>query len=318
MKARIGTDIDEAAYHLKRGGLVAIPTETVYGLAANALEASSVVKIFEAKNRPGFDPLIVHIGRFEQIAELATEFPKGASKLTEAIWPGPLTIILPKRPIVPEIVTSGLPTVGIRMPAHELTLDLLSTLPFPLAAPSANPFGYISPTTAQHVADQLGETVDYILDGGPCSVGVESTIISFETKPPRVLRLGGLEIQSLKEHLKQFEVSTNSGDNPTAPGMLTGHYAPATPVVIGDPIELSKSFGSRKCCVLSFRNKYDQPGEVLSEAGDLREAARNLFAALRRLDGQDCEVIIAEKVPEEGLGQAINDRLKRAAASRNP
>jgi len=318
VKANIGTDLEEASFHLKRGGLVAIPTETVYGLAANALNASAVVKIFEAKKRPGFDPLIVHIGRYEQIAELAESFPQSAARLTEAFWPGPLTLILPKRPLIPDIVTSGLSTVGIRMPAHRLTLELLSMLPFPLAAPSANPFGYISPTTADHVAEQLGDKIDYILDGGPCEVGVESTIISFEMLKPKILRVGGLDISDVKKHIQHFEVSTSSTDNPSAPGMLTGHYAPKKPIVIGDIEELLTTYSDRKLCVLSFKKEFELQGEVLSSKGDLREAARNLFAAMRRLDSCKCDLIVAEKVPEEGLGLAINDRLKRAAASRNP
>lgn len=315
MNTRIGTDTDEAAYHLKRGGLVAIPTETVYGLAANALEARSVVKIFEAKNRPGFDPLIVHIGRLEQIFELARSFPREAARLTEKFWPGPLTIILKKRSIIPELVTSGLDTVGIRMPSHELTQELLEKLPFPLAAPSANPFGYISPTSAEHVAAQLGDKVDYILDGGVCSVGVESTIISFEEKVPEILRLGGLEVDEIRRYVKNFKIRTASSDNPAAPGMLTGHYSPRTPLVIGDINDLRKKYSDKKVCFLSFSTNYFEiEGEILSKKGNLNEAARNLFAAMRRLDASDCEVILAESFPEKGLGMAINDRLRRAAA----
>ncbi len=313
MKAIIGTDPEEAAYHLQRGGLVAIPTETVYGLAANALDPSAVVKIFEAKHRPGFDPLIVHIDRFEQIAELATQFPAEAMKLTEYYWPGPLTIILPKRPIVPDLVTSGLQTVGIRMPAHPMTQELLSLLRFPLAAPSANPFGYVSPTTAEHVADQLGDKVDYILDGGPCQVGVESTIISFADSPPKVLRLGGLELSQIRKLIKEFEVSQHSSDNPVAPGMLSAHYSPKKKVIIGNLPKLVKTYSDENICYLSFQDEYDFPGQVLSRKGDLQEAAHNLFAALRKLDEEKCEIILAELVPERGLGRAINDRIRRAA-----
>lgn len=315
MNTRTGTDTEEAAYHLKRGGLVAIPTETVYGLAANAMDSRAVVKIFEAKNRPGFDPLIVHIGKLEQIFELAQSFPREAARLTEKFWPGPLTIILKRRSIIPELVTSGLDTVGIRMPSHELTQELLEKLPFPLAAPSANPFGYISPTSAEHVAEQLGDKVDYILDGGTCRVGVESTIISFENHIPKILRLGGLEVDEIRRYVKKFEIQTTSTDNPAAPGMLTGHYSPRTPLVIGPVEELRQKFADKKPCFLSFTEEHvDLPGEVLSESGDLSEAARNLFAAMRRLDASDCEVILTDFFPEKGLGMAINDRLRRAAA----
>ncbi|MCZ4410199.1 L-threonylcarbamoyladenylate synthase [Cryomorphaceae bacterium 1068] len=313
MKAQIGQDIEKAAEILKNGGLVAIPTETVYGLAANALDADAILKIFEAKNRPSFDPLIVHIGSINQLNLLARTFPSEAEKLIEEFWPGPLTIVLPKTELVPDLVTSGLPSVGIRMPSHPLTQGLLSLLPFPLAAPSANPFGYISPTSAAHVADQLGDKVDYILDGGPSSVGVESTIISFEGDIPQILRWGGLALEEIEPFLRVFESSNQSSDNPSAPGMLSSHYAPSKKILIGSLDELIKSHRDEDCSYLSFQQAYEIPGEVLSQSGDMKEAARNLFAALRRLDNTSGSLILAEFVPNEGLGRAINDRLKRAA-----
>lgn len=314
VKAEVGTDIEKAAEILEKGGLVAIPTETVYGLAANALDSDAVLKIFEAKNRPSFDPLIVHISNFAQLSDLAQSFPLEAKELMHEFWPGPLTVVLPKKQIVPDLVTSGLGSVGLRMPAHPLTLKLLSRLPFPLAAPSANPFGYISPTTAQHVADQLGDKADYILDGGPSKVGVESTIISFESDVPQILRWGGLDLEQIELFLENFESSQQNSDNPVAPGMLSSHYAPRKRLILGNLDELIEKYGRTGSSYLSFKKTYPMHGEVLSESGDIIEAARNLFAALRRLDTGVGELILAERVPDTGLGRAINDRLKRAAA----
>jgi L-threonylcarbamoyladenylate synthase len=199
------------------------------------------------------------------------------------------------------------------MPSHKLTQDLLSLLPFPLAAPSANPFGYISPTSAEHVADQLGDKVDYILDGGPSSVGVESTIISFEREIPQILRWGGLALEEIQRFLGVFDSSNQSSDNPSAPGMLSSHYAPSKKVLIGNLEELINSHSDEDCSYLSFQQTYSMPGEVLSQSGDVKEAARNLFAALRRLDDASGSLILTELVPNRGLGRAINDRLKRAA-----
>lgn len=313
MKAKIGKDIKKAAAILKRGGLVAIPTETVYGLAANALNPDSVVRIFEAKKRPSFDPLIVHIAHFSQVTNFATSYPDVAKRLSEEFWPGSLTLVLPKKKVIPDLVTSGLPSVGLRIPAHPLTLKLLSLLPFPLAAPSANPFGYISPTTAQHVAEQLGDRVDYILDGGPAAVGVESTIVSFEEEIPKILRWGGLELEHIAPFLGEFVSSNQSSDNPSAPGMLSSHYSPRKKVIIGNIEELIDQYGQEDCLFLSFQTPHDLPGEILSKSGNMQEAAQNLFAAMRRLDSVAGNIILTELVPNFGLGRAINDRLTRAA-----
>jgi L-threonylcarbamoyladenylate synthase len=313
MNAKIGSDIGLARKILTDGGVVAIPTETVYGLAANALNHEAVLKIFEIKNRPSFDPLIVHIGSTEQLATVTTSSDALVKELTSAFWPGPLTIVLPKKETIPDLVTSGLETVGVRMPSHPLTLELLQSLEFPLAAPSANPFGYISPTTAQHVADQLGNKVDYILDGGPAKVGVESTIISLVGPVPKILRWGGLESEEITKVTGPIEASVQSTDNPSAPGMLSSHYAPRKKLILGNLDELSENHASEKVSILSFRKKYEGHGEVLSNAGNLHEAAQNLFSSLRRLDSADTELILAELVPDEGLGRAINDRLRRAA-----
>jgi len=314
MDTRIATDLLEAQSLLKSGKLVAIPTETVYGLAANALNADAVIHIFETKNRPHFDPLIVHVGGMDQVDEVAAHIPEVAYRLMEALWPGPLTIVLQKHERVPHIVTSGLDTVGVRMPDHPLTLELLRSLNFPLAAPSANPFGYISPTSALHVAEQLGNRIPYILDGGECTIGVESTIIDCSGDTPTILRLGGTAVETIEEIIGHVQVNAISTSAPQAPGMLHSHYAPRKPLLVGNIHELLHDHGSN-VSILSFKDSFHNFRNIrLSETGDLHEAARNLFAAMRKLDADHHELILAEFVPDFGLGRAINDRLKRASA----
>jgi L-threonylcarbamoyladenylate synthase len=318
MGARTGTDLQEAARLLADGQVVAMPTETVYGLAANAFDPEAVLKIFTVKQRPSFDPLIVHIARLEDLDRVAAVRPPALEALAARFWPGPLTLVLPRHPDVPELVTSGLDTVAVRMPAHPMALELLRMLPFPLAAPSANPFGYISPTTAAHVADQLGDRIPYILDGGPCRVGVESTIIGWDPASGAwtLYRPGGLPVEELEQVLGSVQ-GVPTALKPLAPGMLASHYAPRKPVHVGDVTALSRRFAGRAIGVISFRNEYPAHCcEVLSADGDLAQAARNLFAVLRELDASDCDVIIAEEFPDQGLGRAINDRLRRAAAPR--
>lgn len=308
---------DAALQHAKsvllKGECVAIPTETVYGLAANAFDPKAVARIFEIKNRPAFDPLIVHIGRIEDAGLVASELPPLAKKLATRFWPGPLTLVLQKRKSIPDLVTAGLDTVGVRMPAHPLTLKLLRSLDFPLAAPSANPFGYVSPTSAQHVHDQLGDKIECILDGGPCKIGIESTIVSFSGDKPKVLRLGGISLEDLETITGPIEVATQSSSNPAAPGMLISHYSPGKPVQFGDLDKLIRNHQSEKFCVLAYRDTRGYPGFALSPSGDLLEAAQELFAMLRKLDRADCEIVLAEELPDNGLGRAINDRLRRAA-----
>jgi L-threonylcarbamoyladenylate synthase len=283
-------------------------------LAANALNADAVIHIFETKNRPHFDPLIVHVADIEQVNEVASHIPEHAHTLMEALWPGPLTIVLRKHERVPHIVTSGLDTVGVRMPNHPLTLELLRSLDFPLAAPSANPFGYISPTSALHVAEQLGDRIPYILDGGECIVGVESTIIDCSGDTPTILRLGGTSVETIEEIIGPVHVHAISTSSPQAPGMLHSHYAPRKPMLVGNIHELIHEYGDN-ISILSFKDSFHNYRNIrLSEIGDLHEAARNLFAAMRKLDADHHELIIAEFVPDYGLGRAINDRLKRAAA----
>lgn len=315
VKAEISQDIIKAKHLLQTGELVAIPTETVYGLAANALDTDAVLKIFETKNRPHFDPLIVHVSSVEQANALVEDFPSNARLLAEKFWPGPLTLLLKKIQIIPDLVTSGLDTVGIRMPSHPLTLELLRTLDFPLAAPSANPFGYISPTSAKHVAAQLGEKINLILDGGESDVGVESTIIDCTQETPVVVRLGGLGVEKIESIVGKVEVNTTSSSKPSAPGLLISHYAPRKPFFLGDIEDLSKQNSDKQVAIISFQGSSNSAlHKVLSEEGSLHEAAHNLFKVMRELDESDAQIIIAEHVPNHGLGRAINDRLQRAAA----
>ncbi len=318
MQTRIGKDIYHAAELLKTGSVVAIPTETVYGLAANALSETAVVKIFEAKDRPFFDPLIVHIKPTDDPAKYASYIPDIAKKLIQRFWPGPLTIVLPKNEIIPAIVTAGQDTVGLRMPSQPLAQQLLETLPFPLAAPSANPFGYISPTTAQHVFDQLQDKIPYILDGGPCTVGVESTIIGFDGDKPVLYRLGGTPVEEIEAITGKIGFQINQSSNPSAPGQLKSHYAPGKPVLRGDIDELIQQHSTKKIVVISFKKAWNgeniQQNWILSKSGNLEEAAINLFKALREADQSDADIILAEIFPDEVLGRAINDRLKRASS----
>ncbi|WP_234734344.1 L-threonylcarbamoyladenylate synthase [Tellurirhabdus bombi] len=314
---QIGTDINQAKRLLEKGEVVGIPTETVYGLAANALDTNAVVKIFAVKNRPSFDPLIVHTDSLEKAADFVQDIPELAQRLANQFWPGPLTLLLPKRPLIPDLVTSGLDTVAVRVPNHPLTLELLRSLAFPLAAPSANPFGYISPTTAQHVADQLGDQVPYILDGGACQVGIESTIIGFSAEGPVIYRLGGMALETLESIVGPLTVRSHSTSNPKAPGMLSSHYAPRKPFLV-QPIEKAlDQYAPNRIGVLAFQAPIASiPTEnqrVLSPTGDLAEATTQLFASMRALDKLDIDVIIAELLPDQGLGRAVNDRLRRAA-----
>ena len=311
----IGTEIEKARDLLLQNEVVAIPTETVYGLAGNALSEIAVSKIFEAKNRPHFDPLIVHVAHVSEVSKYVEEIPELAFNLMEHFWPGALTVLLPKKSCIPDLTTSGLQEVGIRIPNHAVTLELLRSLPFPLAAPSANPFGYISPTNAQHVKDQLGEKIPYILNGGSCSVGIESTVLRVQQSEIEILRLGGISVEDLQRFTSNIHIQQHSSSSPAAPGMLTSHYAPRKPVYVGTIRELMHDFASQKIGVLSFKEDYQiESQRILSRTGNFTEAAANLFAFLRELDQLDIDVIVAEFLPNENLGRAINDKLKRASA----
>lgn len=322
MVCPLGTDVRHAAALLRRGKLVAFPTETVYGLGADAFDVRAVARIFEVKDRPRFDPLIVHVADVSWLERLATDVPDAARRLAERFWPGPLTLVLPKTHAVPDLVTAGLPTVAIRVPDHPMALDLLRTIDLPVAAPSANPFGQISPTRAEHVAEQLGNKIDYILDGGACRVGVESTVLQLTGNGPLLLRPGGLPVEEIEPligpiaALRSPEATTTEGR--PSPGMLSRHYAPRTPLVIASVAAPPPS--GQRTGLLAFEPPSEPlvanfaAVEVLSAAGDLAEAAANFFGALRRLDAQPLDLIMATPFPERGLGRALNDRLRRAAA----
>lgn len=304
-----------AAAAIRRGGVVAFPTETVYGLGADGLNAAACARIFEIKGRPRFDPLILHECSAARAARLFSRVPAAAKRLMRRFWPGPLTLVLPKAAAVPDIVTSGLKTVAVRVPADSRALALIKAAGRPVAAPSANRFGRLSPTTAAHVRKQLGGAPDLILDGGKTSIGVESTIVTFENGRPVLLRPGGLPLEEIERAAGAPAAKAARGGRPAAPGCLKQHYAPAARLKIIEPGAAVRP--SRRAAYLAFSRR---PAggwaavKVLSASGDLREAAAGLFAALHRLESSGASVIYAEKVPPHGLGRAIMDRLRRAAA----
>ena len=318
METVISADaLNRAVELLASGEPVALPTETVYGLAADATRADAVLKIFEAKERPLFDPLIVHLPDAGWLDRITRDRLPLAEKLAATFWPGPFTLVLPRREIIPDVVTSGLPTVAVRMSAHPLFREVAARFGKPLAAPSANRFGRISPTTAAHVMSELGGRIPLILDGGPASHGVESTIVAIDGSCIKILRSGPVTEKDLSVFGEV--VYETRGKLPDAPGQLQSHYSPRTPLqVVRDARDFVPGIGQR--CGLLAWNK-SRPAEifavveVLSQGQDLRDAATRLFAALRRLDEADLDLIVAEEVPEEGLGIAIMDRLRKASAN---
>ena len=312
--------VARAAAVLASGEPVALPTETVYGLAADALRPEAVVKIFEAKERPFFDPLIVHLptpGWLEELAEIPAESRALVAALTERFWPGPLTLVLPRRAVVPDIVTAGLGTVAVRMSAHPVFRAVIGRYGRPLAAPSANRFGRISPTTADHVLAELRGRIGLTVDGGATTHGIESTIVAVEEKTLRLLRSGPITGEELRAFAEVRE--TTSGSQPEAPGQLASHYAPRTMFHLEERAHIESFLSSRaerKGYLVWQRPPSGigcEPVEILSPVGDLREAAATLFAKMRRLDDAGLDVIFAESVPEHGLGIAIMDRLRKAA-----
>lgn len=315
--------IKEAAEIIKSGGLVGMPTETVYGLAGNALDGAAVAKIYEAKGRPAFNPLIVHVASAKAAAEIA-EMSDQAREVAAAFWPGPLTIVLPRKSDsgISELATAGLDTVAVRVPNHKAARELLSAAGVPIVAPSANKSTTISPTTPAHVSDSLGDSVDLILAAGACDVGLESTVLDLSGDVPAILRPGAITAEDIS-HVLGVEVgyAQDKADSPKAPGMLLKHYAPDTPVRIGAidvaPDEALLAFGSVKFMGVkgggSAANLPDGQLLNLSEEADLNEAAVNLFSMLRTLDAGGHTKIAVMNIPETGLGIAINDRLRRAA-----
>jgi len=325
--------IRQAAKVISRGGLVAFPTETVYGLGGDAFNPAALARIFEAKGRPRLDPLIVHIAELEtlgKIAELSlldAAARKNLAILTERFWPGPLTLILPKRQAVPDLATSGLPTVAVRLPAHETARRLIALSTGAVAAPSANPFGYLSPTMAEHVTETLGEKVDLVLDGGPSQVGLESTVLNLCDGQPAIFRPGGTPREAIEAAIGPVATGTggkDEGGGLPSPGLLKSHYAPHSPLAVHEGEFPGKEEGaaflffdgaSRDAWVSRNQRVSEQAPEtaVLSETGDAVEAAARLFQTLHELDRLRPKRIHAQLAPEHGLGPAINDRLRRAA-----
>lgn len=325
--------IREACALLRAGEIVALPTETVYGLGADALNPVAVAKVFAAKERPSFDPLIVHIasrGDLKEVAIVPEDIAETVNKLTNEFWPGPLTIILPKHPDVPDLVTSGLPTVAVRQSAHPVFRAIGKELGRPIAAPSANRFGRISPTSASAVVKELGGRIPLVVDAGACSEGVESTIISIEPregKKPvfRLHRAGPITKEQLQAFGKVEKYREAKGDTPQAPGQLESHYAPLTPLILLEKPEDFQPEEGKRYGLLSYRGEDDSPYldlhdweavESLSPgSGKLAEAAIRLFFVMRQLDEAGLDAIIAEPVSETGLGVAIMDRLRRASVN---
>jgi L-threonylcarbamoyladenylate synthase len=313
--------LQTAADYLKSGRLVAFPTETVYGLGADATNVHAVARVFEAKQRPEFDPLIVHVADFSQLCALVTSIPPLARKLGESIWPGPLTMVLPKTGLIPDLVTSGLDGVGVRIPGHPVALELLRLAGCPVAAPSANLFGRISPTTAQHVLDGLNGRIDMVVDGGPCTVGVESTVVSFMDGNPILLRPGGCPIETIERLIGPVRTaapdSSKDDSAQLAPGMLSRHYAPKVQMHVLARGALATSVAGSRAGLLTYGSQqfsgHFERIEVLSSDDDMQTCAAKFFAALRSLDSESLDVIIAHEFPASGLGIALNDRLRRAA-----
>ncbi|MFK7756599.1 MAG: L-threonylcarbamoyladenylate synthase [Flavobacteriales bacterium] len=313
----ISDDISKAIELLTKDEVVAIPTETVYGLAGNIFSENAIKKIFEVKKRPFFNPLIVHTYSIEKVEELVSEFPEKARLLAEAFWPGPLTLILKKKKSVPDLITAGKETVAVRIPNHPVALSLLKELPFPLAAPSANPFGSISPTKATHVEGYFKNDISMAIEGGDCKKGIESTIVGFEDHEPVLYRLGSISLEHLTEVVGEVKIRNKKEIAPNAPGMLARHYAPETRThLVSNALDFIEAIDAQKIGVITFSEKvhseHIKAFKVLSPSGDLKEAASNLYSALHELDKLDLDLIVAELFPDYGLGKSINDRLERA------
>ncbi|MFM8267754.1 MAG: L-threonylcarbamoyladenylate synthase [Ilumatobacteraceae bacterium] len=302
-RAVVTTDIEVALAALRAGGLVAIPTETVYGLAADAADPQAVARIFAAKGRPVDHPLIVHIASAELLPHWAADVSPAAATLAASCWPGPLTLVVRRAPHVIDAVTGGHPTVGVRVPAHPATLELLERFGGGLAAPSANRFGHVSPTTVAHVLADLGDVVDVVLDGGPCPIGVESTIVDCSVDPPQILRPGGIPTEEIEE-LLGGRLAAAAGPS-RAPGMLAGHYAPRAQVVLVSSSDEAARVVDGGSGVA-----------VIDHGDDLVGYARSLYAELRAADERGDRLVVAVLPPAAGLGHALRDRLAKAAAGR--
>ena len=319
MKFPPWTSVSEAARLLKAGEVVAIPTETVYGLAGNAFEPKALAKIFAAKERPTFDPLIVHIADIAQLTDIAKDIPDSAYKLAEAYWPGPMTIILPKKDCIPDLCTSALPSVAVRFPSHPIAQAIIKESGLPLAAPSANLFKHVSPTTAEHVAAQLANRIAGIVDGGPCSVGVESSIISLTGEKPTVLRPGAITPEMFAKVLGDVaikESTSKPGQPMLAPGQCDTHYRPQVPLYYGE-IPVGYTLPEHTVRIAFGTQAGPIPATVnLSATGDMVEATSKLYAFMHDLDKTEYDLILVDPIPNTGVGMALNDRLKRASIKR--
>jgi len=311
--------VAHAAQLLSNGELVVIPTETVYGLAANAYDDKAVGSIFQAKNRPATNPLILHIKDLSELPKVARDIPLIAWQLAEKFWPGPLTLILNKQPHISDLVSANHSTVAVRVPNHPLTLHLLESLSFPLVAPSANRSNHISPTSAEHVYQSLGENTPFVLDGGPCSAGVESTIIGFDGDQAVLYRYGALQEKEIEAITgRPLLYHTNLKEQGISPGSSRKHYSPETSLVISDTLTREYESSYKRIGYLVLNKTFDvNPQHVLIElspSGSMEEAASNLYAALHELDKLKLDLIVAQRFPDAGLGKTINDRLNRAAS----
>ena len=315
----ISKDIQKAITLLTNEKLVAIPTETVYGLAGNIFSEKAIKSIFFTKKRPFFNPLIVHSSSVNSLNDIVIHLPEKAKLLATAFWPGSMTLVLKKNDKIPDIITAGKNTVAVRVPNHPVTLELLKKLPFPLAAPSANPFGSISPTKPEHVERYFKDDIEQVLDGGSCTNGIESTIIGFENDEPIIYRLGALALEDIEAVVGKINIKNKEEISPDAPGMLARHYAPATRTFLVDNVanEVKKHSG-KKIGILVFKDSLNAPfltEIILSKKGSMQESASKLYDSLHELDHQNLDVIITEKFPNHGLGKSINDRLQRATFS---
>lgn len=310
----IGTDVAKAASLLSEGQLVAIPTETVYGLAANALDPKAVAEIYSVKNRPQFNPLILHCASIDEAKKYVSSWPNEAQIITKAFWPGSISLLLPKSDLVPDVITAGSSHVVVRVPYHPLALELLAQLDFPLAAPSANISNTVSPTTASHVENSIGNQIGYVLDGGPCRVGVESTIVAIEHGSVTILREGGVTKEDLTN--LGFNVNENTSKKIQSPGQLKKHYATRKPLLIVENIEkwINENPTKSTTALLYEEKNIETSSILLSKEYNLAEIANSLFSAMREADKTDSDVILIESVKLEGIGRAIADRLERAAA----
>ena len=313
----ITKDIAKALDVLKQGKLVAIPTETVYGLAGNAFNEKAITSIFALKQRPTSNPLIVHIKSIKDLEKVAENIPYKAYILAEHFWPGPLTLLLPKRPVISSLITAGKSTVAVRVPDHPMTIELLHKLDFPLVAPSANPYGSISPTTPKHVARYFDSELEVILDGGACRKGIESTIIGFENEEVIVYRLGTLPIDEIEKLIGRVSIKNSSTTAPEAPGMDKRHYAPNKQSYLTDNVsDFITANNLKNVGVISYTSKIHSPDIaqqiILSPKANLEEASRNLYNAMHELDLSMVDCIVFETMPKEGLGLTMNDKLQRA------